>query len=94
MSPAMKLVHRVLHVFGAHWWTTALTSDKHWCCRWCGAMVLKVQRPPCGTHYPNGELRHIDYRYVRNTICTCYPIFTSVKEPPSQPATPAPRQHG
>lgn len=88
MTPAVKLVQRTLHLFGAHWWTPALTSDEHWCCRWCGQMARKLR--PCAVHYSDGALRPVDYRYVRHTICTCYPIFTAVKEPPTQPATPAP----
>ncbi len=92
MRPMTKLFHRTLHLFGAHWWTPAITSKKHLCCRWCGATTLKVQRPACMEHYPDGTLRRIDYRYVRHTICTCYPIFTSVKEPPTEPATPPARR--
>jgi hypothetical protein len=89
MTPAMKLVQRTLHLFGAHWWTPALTSDRHWCCRWCGAMALRLR--PCVVHYPNGALRHIDYRYVRHTICTCHPVPV-VKVPPTEPATPPVRR--
>ena len=57
--------------------------------RW--ATESTPRRPECMVHDRYGGVRRIDYRYVRYTICTCYPIPVA-KEPPTEPATPPSRK--